>query len=65
MYSRVGLSGVELKLGARCPYKQILSQALEILFLWLRPDALTSSPVLVRALTSSCVRAVLATVGSI
>ena len=27
------LSGVELKLGARCLYKQILDQALKILFL--------------------------------
>ena len=29
----MGLSGVELKLGARCLYKQILDQALKILFL--------------------------------
>ena len=32
-YSRVGLSGVELKLGARCLYKKISDQALEIHFL--------------------------------
>ena len=31
-YSRVGLSGVGLKLGARCPYKQILAQALKNFF---------------------------------
>ena len=29
----MGLSGVELKLGARCLYQQILDQALKILFL--------------------------------
>ena len=33
--SRVGLSGVELKLGVRCLYKQILDQALEVDSSWL------------------------------
>ena len=32
----MGLSGVELKLGARCSYKQILDHALETLFLGAR-----------------------------
>ena len=41
-YGRVGWSGVELKLGARCLYKQILDQALKILFLGARK--LTQSP---------------------